>query len=142
MENKANVEPTTVPSTLVAATSEPTKEPTKEPTEAKKPTKKRQRKPRSYTVAIQTKGHQSVTTLEKSGPLAAASNVVRSHVKALPLKETHNIWVRSHSKFHPYKVNRNYDNPKHRRFVITKSGDSIPIKDAVGNEDIPSSLRP
>jgi len=95
---------------------EPLEQPTQEP-----PTKKRRtRKPRSYTVGLNTNNHKSVTSIEKSSPLSAASSVVRSSISHVPLQQPQTVTVQSLSKNHTYTVHRDYTNPKFRRFTIAK----------------------
>ena len=111
-----------------------------EPTERPAP-KKRKRKPRKFKVSIETDLHRSVTSLERSGPSAAASEAIRGSITQMALRTPHRVWVKSAHKYHPYTVVRDYDNKKHRRFTLTKAGESILNKDALNPvHQIPSAL--
>lgn len=105
--------------------------------------KKRKRKPRKFKVSIETDLHKSVTSLERSGPSAAASEAIRGSITQMALRTPHRVWVKSAHKYHPYTVTRDYDNKKHRRFTLTKAGDSILNKDALDpTHQIPTALLP
>ena len=105
-------------------------EPTMKEEEEQPAPKKRKRKPRKFKVSIETDLHKSVTSLERSGPSAAASEAIRGSVTQMALRKPHRVWVKSAHKYHPYTVTRDYDNRKHRRFTLVKAGDSILNKDA------------
>ena len=128
-------QPNPIQVTLVA------NQPSDPPAQQGKSKPKRKRKPRKFKVAIETELHRSVTSLERSGPSAAASEAIRGSITQMALRTPHRVWVKSAHKYHPYTVTREYDNKKHRRFTLTKAGDSVLNKDAGDpKHQIPSAL--
>lgn len=94
-----------------------------EPKEEKKPAPKRKRSSkRSYTVHVPygSEGKFQEIHTHKSGPRAAVSHGVRRMIKDIPLKMDTTVHVKSQKKKYQFTVKRDYDNPKHRRFLVTK----------------------
>ena len=98
------------------------------PPVTKRPSKRR--RPRKYRVAMKTDTVDSSMQVTRSGPKPAASDMARSHISQIPLREPQIIWVRSSTKIHPFKVTREYDNKKHRRFTVVRDGPPVSIKQA------------
>lgn len=111
---------------------------TPEPVSKKRKT--RVRKPKEYKVHLSNSKVSSLMTVSRSGPEAAAADVTRTHIKTVKLNTPQKVWVRSHTKFHPYIVTRNYENPKLRKFTLEKDGDPISIKNGE-TELIPKELK-
>lgn len=89
------------------------------------PIKKRSLK--SYEVFIPSLSASS--KMLKSTPRSAVSTTLRQHIKSLPLHEEVKVYAKSKVKTHNFSVLRNYDNVKHRRFILKKINNQNSIAD-------------
>ena len=91
------------------------------PPVTKRPSKRR--RPRKYRVAMKTDTVDSSMQVTRSGPKPAASDMARSHISQIPLREPQIIWVRSSTKIHPFKVTQ--DDPDRHELLWTNRQEEL-----------------